>query len=276
MRPLFGVALSGLIVAGSLGCSKSVDSKVKSFIYPLAMGNQWVYDCQTITDFRGKKPNDTVTYSIAVTVVGVDTILPGVYSYTIRATSVPPDEKTPSPEKRYVNLPDGMYVIHTHTGLSSLALPKQRERGPSVMFRGRQYQDLRALLTSLIGPLGVDAAGQSGSDDSFSLVLPYPQSRGQRWTCTQVGDDHPFGVDKQITGSETVKNSAGSFDCHVIRWIYDPPMEDLDVLDFTSAEGLIRRRVEAHDMVISDYQYPYGGDTADVVFTHELTSLQLH
>lgn len=276
MKPLPAIALSGLLVAGLAGCDKPVDPKVESFIYPLAMGNQWVYDYQTITDYRGKKPNDTLTFSIAATVVGVDTILPGICSYTIRATSVLFDWPSPPPERHYVNLPDGMYVMRSHTGLSSLALPKQRGTGPSVMFRGRQYQDLRTLFTSLIGPLGADAAGQSGSADSLSLVLPYPQNRGQRWTGSRIGDDQIFGVDKQITGGETVKNSAGSFDCHVIRWIYDPPMEDFDVADFTSAEGLIRRRVEAHDMVISSYQFPYGADTADVVSTYELTSLQLH
>ena len=86
------------------------------------MGNQWVYDYQTITDYRGKKPNDTLTFSIAATVVGVDTILPGICSYTIRATSVLPEWPTPPPEHRYVNLSDGMYLQSSEIG-AGLELP---------------------------------------------------------------------------------------------------------------------------------------------------------
>ena len=272
MRPLIAMALFALMLAG---CSKSVDPKTKSFVYPLAMGNRWVYDYQTITDFRGKKPNDTVTYSSTVEVVQVDTILPGICSYTLRATSTFPDSLAPLPAKQYVNLPDGMYLRHSSTG-TSMVLPKQYGVRSPVMFRGRQYENLQTLLTTLIEPPELATSSSSGAADSYSLILPYPQSLGQRWTRAQVDDDQVIGLDMKIIGSTTAKNSAGSFECHVIQWIYVPPVEDLDVADFTSAEGLIQRRIEARNLIMTSYEFPYGGDTADVVSTYQLTSFHIH
>lgn len=275
MKTRLVLAVSGMLVAVFVGCDKPVDPRVESFIYPLAMGNQWVYDYQTITDYRGKKPNDTVTYSIKAAVVRVDTILPGIYSYALLATSELPEWPTPPPEQHYLNLPDGMYLKRSYTG-TSMVLPKPHRAGHGVTFQGHQYEDLQTLLTTLIGPPGVAPASQSAVTDSFSLVLPYPQNLGQRWTCTQIGDDQIIGVDMLIAGAETVKNSAGSFDCHMIQWIYVPPMEDLAVVDFTSAGGLIRRRIEAHNLIEPSHEVPYDGDTVDIVATYELTSVQLH
>ena len=269
------IILFAALSIGVSGCDKPVDPKVKSFIYPLAMGNQWVYDYQTITDYRGKKPNDTLTFSIAATVVGVDTILPGIYSYTVDATSTLPEWPTPPPENRYVNLPDGMYLQSSEIG-AGLELPKQHAGGPAVMFRGRQFRGIQSLIASLVGPFDMASGGRSAWYDPLPLILPYPQHLGQRWACSPPGDDQTLRLDKQITGRETAKNSVGSFDCLLIHWIYDPPLEDIDLVDFISAEGLIRRRVEVRNLIMTDYEHPYGGDTADVISTYELTSLQLH
>jgi hypothetical protein len=276
MRWLTNAVLTATLLVGAIGCDKPVDPKVDSFIYPLAIGNRWTYNYQTITDYRSQKPDDTTTYSETVEVVRVDTILPGILSYALRASSNIPEWPGPPPERNYFNLTDGLYFRRSYIGVSTV-LPKQPGTGPAVSFHGRQFQSLQALLTALAGLLWVEPAGQSSMADSFSLVLPYPQSRGQRWTSTPVGDDNPLGVDKLIAGGTTVKNSAGSFECHVIHWIHDPPMEDLSVDDFTSAQGLIQRRIEVRNLIMSDYQHPYGnGDTADAVSTYELTSFELH
>ena len=40
MKPLLALAILGMLLTG---CSKSVDSKSKTFTYPLALGNQWNY-----------------------------------------------------------------------------------------------------------------------------------------------------------------------------------------------------------------------------------------
>ena len=144
------------------------------------------------------------------------------------------------------------------------------------MFRGRQFQGIQSLIASLVGPFDMASGGRSAWYDPLPLILPYPQHLGQRWACSPAGDDQVLRLDKQITGRETVKNSVGAFDCHLIQWIYDPPLKDLDLVDFISAQGLIRRRVEVDNLIMTDYEHPYGGDTADVISTYELTSLQLH
>ncbi len=275
MKTRLVFALSGMLIAGIVGCDKPVNPKVESFIYPLAMDNSWGYDYQEIIDYRGTRTDDTLRYSIIATVVRIDTILPGIYSYTIRETSAAIGWPEPPPELSYANLPDGMYRLRPD-GQSSLALPKQRAGVPGVIFRGRRYKDTRTLIASLIDPAGMTSAVRSGLFDPLPLVLPYPQRLQQRWTYRAIGIGQGLGVDKQIVAFETAKTSAGSFGCHVIQWIYEPPLEGVDVVEFISAEGLIQRRVEVHDLVIPDYEHPYGGDTANAVTTYELTSVKLN
>ena len=88
MKPLIAIAISGLLLTG---CSKSVDSKSKTFTYPLALGNQWTYSVVQTWENRDPIRVDTVWSSsdtVNLTVVQVDTIRPGVLSYTIRGVDV--------------------------------------------------------------------------------------------------------------------------------------------------------------------------------------------
>ncbi len=282
MRTLLGITLISILAAGLIACSKPVDPRVESFTYPLAVGNTWIYEGRFIKDYRGKKPNDTLKYAVTASIDRVDTILPGVYAYGFTETSTDSGARNPTDAALYADLPDGMYRIRTlrsqnRVGQSGHSLPKAVLGGRSITLGGHQFPDVPALLAALTGTSGVIAIDQSEFADTLSLILPYPQELGQQWTSWRKGSLYPWDGIRTIIGRETIKVATGWLDCHVIRLTYDPPVEDVEVLEFFAAEGLVRRTTSVKNILDSDYQYPYGnGDTLDVVTSLDLKSFEIH
>ncbi|MBI5868482.1 MAG: hypothetical protein HZB43_09375 [candidate division Zixibacteria bacterium] len=281
MRTLLGITLAAILAAGLSACDKSVDPKVKSFTYPMAVGNTWIYEGQFIKDYRGKKPNDTLKYAVTAFIDRVDTILPGIYSYGYTETSTDSGARNPTDAALYADLPDGMYRLRTlqspdRLGQSRHSLPKTIQGGRCITLGGHQFTDVPSLVAALTGTSGIIATDQSEFADTLSLILPYPQSLGQQWTSWRRGSLYPWDGIRTIIGHETIKVATGWLDCHVIRLTYDPPMEDVEIFEYFAAEGLVRRTTSLKNLVDTDYQYPYGnGDTLDVVTSLELKSFEI-
>ena len=265
-RILYAVVLFSFLC---VSCSKSVDSKSKSFTYPLALGNQWTYSVTLTWDHGNPTIVDTIEGNSAVvnlTVAQVDTIRPGVLSYTMRSIEVGSAMPYGIPECTYLNLPEGMYLLSIPSGASSFALLRPVPHPPGVVSGGPPlagFPNAIGSVAALLDPEGLTAA-QVANPDTLPLVLAYPQHAGLIWTYHDSGSAWSFRSERVIDGRETITTPAGSFDCWRIRHIRGAPAADLHIVDYISAQGLIRRRIEMDDF------------TGNWIFTYDLTSFELH
>lgn len=279
MKTLLGITLIAITVAGFSACDEPVKPMIESFTYPLALGNTWIYEMQVVTDYRGKKQNDTLKYSVTAKIDYVDTLLPGIQGYVLTETNTDTAGFSPSDRAMYVNLPEGFYRVEDldpgHEGQGRHALPKKGRGEAGVIFAGRRHQSLADLFTSLTGTANPVSSNRSAFTGPFRLVLPYPQTLGQPWVMLPKDHTRPFEISKHIIGDETIKVATGWLDCHVIGWIYDPPLEGLEVVELIAPEGLVRREFTLHNLVVPTYQNPAAGDTVDSYISLELKSFEI-
>jgi len=249
MKLLLAIAILGMLLAG---CSKSVDSKSKSFMYPLALGNQWTYSVVLTWDHGDPTIVDTIEGNSAivnVTVTQVDTIRPGVLSYTMQAIMVEsmiPDKEIS--EFTYLNLPEGMYFLSWKTWSSAgFLMPRRVPQPPDAISSDPPlagFPNTPGLLAAFADPAGLTVCQGDVPADTLPLVLAYPQHTGLIWTYYDSTDAWPYRIEKVIEGRETITTAAGTFDCWRIRHISAPSLGRADLVDYVSPEGLIRRRSE--------------------------------
>jgi hypothetical protein len=249
MKPLLAIAILGMLLTG---CSKSVDSKSKSFTFPLALGNQWTYSVVATLEHGDPIEVDTawnISDTVNLTVTQVDTIRPGVLSYTMSATDVGFEFIDGPPERTYLNLPEGMYLLSIKTAKyfnSGLVLPRRVPQPPGAISRDEpsaQPLNSRWLAAALPDPAGLVDCQADNPADTLPLVLAYPQRTGLFWTYRDSSDARPYRTDKVIEGRETITTPAGTFDCWRIRFIFTPSGGE-NFVDYVSPEGLIRRRIK--------------------------------
>jgi len=250
MKPLLAIVVLGMLLTG---CSKSVDSKSKTFTFPLALGNQWTYSVWSTREYGDPIKVDTFwsnSDTVNLTVTQVDTIRPGVLSYTMSAIDVGYPMIDGPPERTYMNLPEGMYLLSIKTVNyfnAGLVLPRRVPQPPGAISRDEpsaQPLNSRWLAAALPDPAGMVDCQAADPADTLPLVLAYPQRTGLFWTYRDSSAARPYRTDKVIEGRETITTSAGTFDCWRIRFIF-APSDGVDVVDYVSPEGLIRRRIEA-------------------------------
>lgn len=261
------ILMLGCLILGGGGCSKSTDPKPRPFVYPLTVGNEWVYETIEILEYLHGDVDTTARAVTTVTITGVDS---SGSDYRLTATYEPVDP--PGVEiisKRvYQNRDDGLVL------LANCGTVSQYPKRAAV-------RDLRSSALAPGFPCGLlfPLAGSPESGgcnpliwlDSPALILAYPLEVGRSW----LHSEGPIGaIDRVITGTERVRTDAGSFDCFEIAWHYEN-LESLEVTDYFAEEGLIRRRAFSADMVIPTYENPFGGDTADVTFLTTLLSVSL-
>jgi hypothetical protein len=249
MKQLLAIAILGMLLTG---CSKSVDSKSKTFTYPLALGNQWTYSVTLTWDHGDPTIVDTIEGNSAivnVTVTQVDTIRPGVLSYTMRGIDAGSEMPDGPPERTYLNLSEGMYLLSRKTAMSNaqFVLPRRVPQPPGAISRDPPptgFPNAYAMVAALADPAGPTACNQAVPADTLPLVLAYPQHTGLVWTYYDSTDAWPYRIEKVIEGRETITTPAGSFECWRIRQISTPSLGRGDLVDYVSPEGLIRRRFE--------------------------------
>jgi hypothetical protein len=245
MKQLVALAISAVMLTG---CSKSVDSKSKTFTYPLALGNQWTYSTVLTWEHGDPIRVDTLfgnSDTMTLTVDQLDTIRPGVLSYTIHGVDARymPDE---IPEFTYLNLPEGLYLLSWKRVMSDAEamMPRRVPYTPDSISSNPPlagFLDMPRLAAALANPAGLTVCQGDVPADTLPLVLAYPQHSGMVWTYRDSTDARPDRIEKVIEGQETITTPAGTFDCWRIRFIYTPP-RDFDLIDYVSPEGLIRRR----------------------------------
>ena len=253
------------------GCSKSLDSRSKTFTYPLQPGDSWNYRYSFFRQGADTTiPADTQFMSAwEVLVERVDTVPPGVAAYTVRATIVGSDTTGRVSRRTYINLPEGLYLLSqsaSETGGISHVLMRRviSDDGLSIGAYFLSGTVGTGMAAGLGDPMFSIGAWSAGNADTMPLVFAYPQHRGLFWRAHDSGAMWSYALDKQIEGRETITTPAGSFDCWRIRCIYGPPYTWYKELEYISDQGLVRRRVEVAE------------STGRVVMIYELVSVALH
>jgi hypothetical protein len=270
MKTLARFALAVLAAVYVFACNGPTEPDHKSFIYPLAVGNQWVYDYTETWAYSDSTPPDTARYTITTTVMVADTILPGIVSYTIVENGTTQYGDELKGFKAYVNRPEGMYAYYRSRPGPQIILPKKA----SV---SQVMEKIDERLSWLTEPSAFPSPAFSQSDieyyDPARLVLPYPQRTGYRWTLVDSSVNGGLGVDNQIAAWETITTPAGTFDCVSIDWILTPAIPNVEYSYHIGAVGVVSRCVTLFDVDITDYSYPYGtGETVDIYIKYELVS----
>ena len=259
----------GLAVA----CSGPTKPEHESFVYPLAVGNQWVYEYTEISTYSDSTPTDTVRYTMTARVILADTILPGIVSYTILEEGANQHGEEYTGFKAYVNMPEGMYAYYRSDPGPQFVLPKHT--GLGRVQNPVEYRLLWLTQPALFPFLELRLSGIEYYNPT-PLLLPYPQRVGHRWSVLDTAVNGFFGIDQQIAGWETITTPAGAFDCVAIDWIHIPPLDDVEITSYFAAEGMIRRTVSVFDIDVTTYEFPYGtGETKDIYETYELVSYTL-
>jgi hypothetical protein len=271
MKSLLKAAAVAAIMGAVISCSGPTEPEDQSFVYPLALGNQWTYQYTQIRIFDGDTPTDTIQYLYHVEVTRIDTILPGILFYEVRESFT--DELNDAVEamRSYVNLPDGMYLYCESRFEPHWMLLKSSSDAQSPGSHTRRSGTLRELAESILYPPCTGEGHETEYFDPVRLVLPYPQEIGYQWVYVDSAEADLYGVDKRIAAWQTVSTPAGTFDCVSIEWLYtnDPPLVDIETL--VGSQGLIRRSVTSYDIVVTDSSHPFGtGETYDVYETWEL------
>jgi hypothetical protein len=260
MKQLLAIAILGMLLTG---CSKSVDSKSKTFTYPLALGNQWTYSSVGTWEHGVPLVTDTTGIGeLVATVEQVDTTATGTTLYTVRAVWTGSSMPYGIPECTYFNHPDGLYrhsCDQPPGDGSGFALPKipADSRNPWALLPP----------IYLAGPAGpAMLSGAMAPADTLPLVLAYPQHKGMSWLVHDSDDVWAYWVSKTIEARETLVTPAGSFDCWRIRTrVGGGPWSTVLGIDYMSPEGLVKRRASE--------RFPNNGNW---ISTLTLTSFKLY
>ena len=268
-RLIFVILATVYLVA----CSGPTEPDDQSFMYPLAVGNQWVYEYTEIWAYSDSTPTDTARFTITATVMSAQVILPGIVSYTIFESGKNQYGDTLQGFKAYVNRPEGMYAYYRSNPGPQIILPK---RNPVRSELKGIDERLGRLVQPSAFPLPASSQSEIEYYDPTPLVLPYPQRVGHQWALLDSAANGGLGVDNRIAAWESITVAAGTFDCVSIDWIMKPPIADVEYSYHIAAVGVVSRSISLYDIEVADYSFPYGtGETADIYMKYELISYTL-
>jgi hypothetical protein len=241
------------MVAAAVGCSKSTAPEFHPFVYPLAVGNEWVYQRESITrDTQHVHPDDTARFTITVRVVQIDTLESGSIAFRLHAANVNEENTVEGEDDAwYQNRQDGLYCLGVrNTNQSPNATFYARPKANVNDGRLCDHSAWDGLLPPF--PLMVRSLGQFQTDsvwyDPPLLVLRYPLGGTWRY---RDSTDFLGWTDKTLTGTKKITTSAGSFDCYRINWSFQVSFRR-EVAEYFSEKGLIRRDWVMHDVDLTD------------------------
>jgi len=269
MHTVKRLSLAITATACLFACSGPTEPDNQSIVYPLAMGNQWEYNYTEIWTYSDETPPDTARFTVTAKVVASQSIVPGVVAYTIYEHATNQYDESVEGFKAYINRPEGMYAFYRSEPGPTLVLPKRSLRVRTIDER----------LASVLSPMPFPAmATDFGIKyyDPAPLILPYPQRDRFRWTLFDSESNGGLGVDMQIDGWESVNVPTGTFNCVAIDRILVPPISTVEYRNYIGPVGLVARTVNAYDVGVGTYEFPWGDKTADISTTLELTSYTLN
>ncbi len=248
-----------LVLLVGISCSGPTEPEPYDFRYPLAVGDQWVYDVTMTKDFNDDRPTK-VAYSHDAGIRVIDSSLykDGIYSYDLVEFMGAEWDESADEWNRFVNLDDGLYQMLSQWKVGLNLEPKPVVRG-GIVINDHRFESFSSFVHDLFRvPLGV-ASAPATDDEEFHLVMPYPLRKNLTWQYRDVAFGGQMSIEKRVMGKKTIEVPAGEFHCIRIDWVYVGHFDDVHVSDYFSDDGLVLRRIVAENIMETDYTHPYGG-----------------
>jgi hypothetical protein len=251
---LFLIILILLILQGCKDSSNPVNTN-NSYIYPLFTGNKWYYSY--ITKYSNIRPDsldymfneETIASEAEVT---RETTVGDEKVYEIMETN-----KFGVSHRYYANKPDGFF-IYAYKERAAIVLPKNNLK---YKFDNRVFSSVRDVINYCINAIN--------SNDSLQLIYPpslvysSDMKTGNKWNY-QI--DY-FKIQKVVAGTEVVFTGDTYHLCYDISWIYNSLL-DVDIHEFISPNGLIKKIIRVKDVIITGPDNPQGIGYVDI--EHEI------
>jgi hypothetical protein len=263
-----------ILVCCFVSCSKAPDDTNDILKYPFNKNAVWNYN-ETVSfqNFRPSAPGatyheTTYTYTGSVSVLGEkffhDTI------QTIMVAEISNGFLYRYYEKYYIQKPEGLY-LYGYKGGGDLFAPKSnnflRYKYKGIEFNGPK---------EIIDYLETAKSGYFKKGDSIyieqdpPMVYKYPIEVGTSWNYRKTSGGSPFLINKKVIGKEFLSIHAGMFETYVVQWFYDLDTNGvydagIDIKDYVSSKGLIKREIIVKDIYVSNAESPEGIGLIDVV-----------
>ena len=253
------LSLAAIIFLSCIGEPTPLQESQTFIQYPLNIGNSWEY--QRLVMFYNFRPDslhntfrDTLDFSrIKTTIPGEKDLLGMINTFILREESIISPGVGIAGEAYYTQDKNGLF-LHAQLGISN-ALPKKGH--PRFRFFGLNFRDIDQLLTQM--HIAQPASGSAVMDSLYYYspplkVLSYPLQQGKSWLY-RTGNFSP--ITKQIGKRELIRLPAGNFTADVVHLFYDFDNDgiwdpEIDIRDYYSAQGLIKRSIKLSDIVVTD------------------------
>jgi hypothetical protein len=180
-----------------------------------------------------------------------------------------------------MNRVDGLYIFG-YEG-QTLTTPAKSVSGP-LQFSRFNTSGVEDLVSILLGRPVLRRHSRPVAGPTFyetpQKVLQYPPEVGVQWSyMTPRDNDGGFVIDKAYTDFVEVTVPAGIFECYEVRWLHDINRdgtvdENVDIRDYISEQGLIKRTLVARGVTVSTYDRIYAA-VADLNTVWELESVSV-
>ncbi|HER00203.1 MAG TPA: hypothetical protein ENO22_12760 [candidate division Zixibacteria bacterium] len=255
----------------------------QEFVYPLGLGYRWEYEQSTIfTNFDPLEIEPLVPRlpdSYSVIEINDYSDVDGERRYQLHEV-VEQGPDTFEQNSIYANGPYGLLYYGTDGSVGGIMdTPAPVRNQVRFRFAGREYSSTDELLRDL----GLDCPAPLSKTADFydepRASLRYSMNVGLHWPYRDRPEDI-FHIEKMIVAWDDVYVPAGDFECFIVEWLYDLDFsdnfdEDLQVLDYISAAGLVKRVATIRNIVVVTYANPTGIGTMDMIETLILTDYSI-
>ncbi len=261
-----------LSVVGIQSCSGPTEPDPPTYVYPLEIGNQWLYRTRLIVDFpEGQDDIDVYGFhAMALPASSIDSdstewFRIGQYSGFLLDGDLPiPMDTLIQADAVYANRPSGLFVRNS-PGRIWLYAPKLSD---SITAADRMCEEVQTF-DQFIFPSLVNVAltGPAGIHTEAHYVLPYPTRIDWKSEYRELAPDgRTITHKRRLIELEAITVPAGTFDCVRIDGSIVWESEQWDVTEYYASVGLVRRVLYSE----SNFESPEEGheNTSERVQTH--------
>ena len=254
---------------------------------PSSVGTAWTYQRLAIAENirvlhpGGLPPFDTVESVIQVTVADLVTFNdPGAPPIPASEFITQETQLRPSPgsstEYEYYGVTDSGWYLHGYSGWGAVAPPLKRSPSAVLRFAGKDFGSMQELLREY----GIFCARVT-ADSTMRLIpplleFPLPLSYPREWVYRTAGS--LFFIGKRAERDTMISLGGKRSPCVVVRWWYDLngdslPDDDIDIIDYISSIGFLRRVVVVRDIQVISSSGPEPVAIIDFRDTFTLTAI---
>lgn len=266
-------------------CSGPTEPDHYNFRYPLAVGNQWVYEYHVTAVFDEDSVHERASGHIGAVVSDTAPFIPGRPQFTVTEFfgEYPGDSSLAETQFGdpgggvYVGLDEGLFFVRDPSLDGWNVVPKPSRHVPGVRLGEWTFSSEADLIRSLVGSISAAPSGVTSDQSVLHMVLPYPITKGAHWTYNESAFDGATVIEKSIAeDTRIVEVNGEEVECIVVSWQYSGSFSEISISDCMSELGLVSREIILEDIEETNYANPYGtGEFYDLHMTYELSDYQL-